>query len=132
MRLEGFFFHWLCSLPGPGSLIFSFMNILQTVGLLGRVMSSSQSLYLNIGQHKDTINKCTYQISMRFVGFEPTLPASEQAKTVHTVDRSATVTGWLEGLGKLKYLVTSSGIEPTAYRVLAEFVNQLLCRVPLR
>jgi hypothetical protein len=27
------------------------------------------------------------------VGFEPTIPASERAKTVHVLDRSATVTG---------------------------------------
>jgi hypothetical protein len=27
------------------------------------------------------------------VGFEPTIPASEQAKTVHALDRAATVTG---------------------------------------
>jgi hypothetical protein len=30
---------------------------------------------------------------MPWVGFEPTIPASEQAKTVHDLDRSATVTG---------------------------------------
>jgi hypothetical protein len=30
---------------------------------------------------------------MRCVGFEPTIPASERAKTVHALDRSATVTG---------------------------------------
>jgi hypothetical protein len=29
------------------------------------------------------------------VGFEPTIPASERAKTVHALDRSATVTGAL-------------------------------------
>jgi hypothetical protein len=28
------------------------------------------------------------------VGFEPVIPASEGAKTVHALDRSATVTGW--------------------------------------
>jgi hypothetical protein len=27
------------------------------------------------------------------VGFEPTIPASERAKTVHALDRSTTVTG---------------------------------------
>jgi hypothetical protein len=27
------------------------------------------------------------------VGFEPTIPASERAKTVHALDSSATVTG---------------------------------------
>jgi hypothetical protein len=30
---------------------------------------------------------------MPWVGFEPTIPASEWAKTVHALDRSATVTG---------------------------------------
>jgi hypothetical protein len=28
------------------------------------------------------------------VGFEPTITASERAKTVHALDRSAAVTGW--------------------------------------
>jgi hypothetical protein len=31
-----------------------------------------------------------------FVGFEPTISASELAKTVHVLDRSATVTGKVE------------------------------------
>jgi hypothetical protein len=30
---------------------------------------------------------------MPYVGFESTIPASERAKTVHALDRSATVTG---------------------------------------
>jgi hypothetical protein len=30
---------------------------------------------------------------MPCVGFEPTIPASERAKTVHALDRSTTVTG---------------------------------------
>jgi hypothetical protein len=32
---------------------------------------------------------------MPCVGFEPTIPASERAKTVHVLDRSATVTGYV-------------------------------------
>jgi hypothetical protein len=32
---------------------------------------------------------------MPSVGFETTIPASERAKTVHALDRSATVTDWL-------------------------------------
>jgi hypothetical protein len=72
---------------GPGLWFFSFMIILQTVGLLGR------ALYLNTGQHKRRINTYTYQISVPCVGFEPTIPASERAKTVYAVDPSATVTG---------------------------------------
>jgi hypothetical protein len=33
------------------------------------------------------------------VGFEPTIPVSERAKTVHAVDRAATVTGNLVIIG---------------------------------
>jgi hypothetical protein len=39
-----------------------------------------------------TQNKRT-QTSMLLVGFEPTIQASERAKTVHTLDRAATVIG---------------------------------------
>jgi hypothetical protein len=45
-----------------------------------RVISSSQGLYLNTGQHKHRINAYTHQTSMSCVGFEPTIPASQQAK----------------------------------------------------
>jgi hypothetical protein len=34
---------------------------------------------------------------MPWVGFEPTIPASERAKTVHVLDFSATVTGQIVG-----------------------------------
>jgi hypothetical protein len=91
--LSAFLFHWLYSPRGPWPLLFNFMIILQTVGLLGRVISPSQGLYLKIGQHKHRINTYTHRTSMPFVGFEPTIPASERAKTVHASDRSATVTG---------------------------------------
>jgi hypothetical protein len=89
------FFHWLYSPLGLWPLMFSFMIILQTVGLLGRVITSSQGLYLNTGQHKHRINRYTYQTSVPCVGFEPMISASERAKTVHALDRSATVTGWV-------------------------------------
>jgi hypothetical protein len=72
---------------------FYILIILQMVGLLGRVISSSQGLYLNTGQHKNRINIYTYQTSIPFVGFKLTIPASERGKTVHVLDRSATVTG---------------------------------------
>jgi hypothetical protein len=42
---------------------------------------------------KHRINTYTYQTSMPCVGYEPTIPASERGKTVHALDRSATVTG---------------------------------------
>jgi hypothetical protein len=46
----------------PFSVSWSF---LQTVGLLGRVISSSQGLYLNTGQHKHRINTYTKHPSFR-------------------------------------------------------------------
>jgi hypothetical protein len=77
---------------GPWHQIFSFIIILQTVGLLGLVISSSQGLYLNTGQHEHRINTYTYQRSIPCVGFKPTIPAFERMKTVHALDRAATVT----------------------------------------
>jgi hypothetical protein len=45
-------------------------------------------------QHKHRINTYTHQTFMPCVGFEPTISASERVKTVHALDRSATVTGF--------------------------------------
>jgi hypothetical protein len=78
---------------GPGLCFSLSWSFSLTVGLIGRVISSSQGLYLNTGQHKQRINTYTHQTSMPCVGFEPTIPASERAKTVHALDRSTTVTG---------------------------------------
>jgi hypothetical protein len=40
------------------------------------------------------------------VGFEPTIPASKRAKTVHALDNSATVTGLVESVNdKLKIML---------------------------
>jgi hypothetical protein len=94
--MEGFFFQWLYSPSlGPG-LIFQFLNIFtQTVELLVRVISPSQGLYLYTGQHKH--RKTHKHINIHAsVGFEPTIPASERAKTVNVSDRSATVPADME------------------------------------
>jgi hypothetical protein len=69
---------------------FSVLIYTQSVGLLGREISSSQGLYLHREQHKH--NKPTH-ISMPRVGFEPKIPAFERAKAVHALGRAATVTG---------------------------------------
>jgi hypothetical protein len=50
--------------------------------------ASRKACYLHTEQHKE--NKRT-QTSMSQVGFEPTTPAFERAKTVHDLDRVATV-----------------------------------------
>jgi hypothetical protein len=44
---------------GPGRFFFSFLIYSQMVGFLGRVISPSQGLYLNTGQHKHRINTYT-------------------------------------------------------------------------
>jgi hypothetical protein len=54
-----YFFDWLYSPCGPCS-IFNFLIYSQSVGLLGRVISSSQDLSLNTGQHKHRINTFTH------------------------------------------------------------------------
>jgi hypothetical protein len=59
-----FFFTGSTSSLGPG-LIFSSMIILQTVGLLGQVISSSQGLYLNTGQHKTKTKQQTPWLVVR-------------------------------------------------------------------
>jgi hypothetical protein len=78
---------------GPRLLIQFRKHSSQTGGLLGRVISPSRGRYRHTGQHKHNINAYAYQTSMPWVGFEPTIPASERAKTGHALDRAATVTG---------------------------------------
>jgi hypothetical protein len=49
---------------------------------------------LPIHRTTQTQNKRTqYRHSIPLVGFEPTIPAFERAKTVHALDRAATVIG---------------------------------------
>jgi hypothetical protein len=83
----------LPALSGPWPLNQFRNHFSQTVGLLGRVISPSQGLYLDTAQQKHRINAYTHQTSMTLVGFEPKIPASERAKMVHALDRAATVTG---------------------------------------
>jgi hypothetical protein len=67
------------------------MIILQTVPLVGRVISLSQDLYLNIVQHKQ--NKCIHTPNIHALcGIRIIIPTSERAKTLHTLDNSASVT----------------------------------------
>jgi hypothetical protein len=66
------FYEWLYSPCGPWPL-FSFVIYSQSVWLLRRVISLSQGLYLNAGQHKYRINTYTHQILWN------SNPASERA-----------------------------------------------------
>jgi hypothetical protein len=67
----------------------------QSVRLLGRGISPLQGRYLHTEQQ--TQNKRT-QISMPRVRYEPTTLMFERAKTVHAIDRAATVIGLCMGL----------------------------------
>jgi hypothetical protein len=82
---------WIYShLLGTG-LFFSFVIFFtQTVVLLERVISPSQGRYLH--RTTQTQNNLT-QTSMPRVGFEPTIPVFERAKTVYALDRAATMIG---------------------------------------
>jgi hypothetical protein len=86
--------------PWNSPFHFSFLDLRQSVGLLGRVISSSQGLCL----YRNTKKTHTYTKHLfPCVRFEPTIPASERAKTVHALDRSTTVTGsCLHIISKLK------------------------------
>jgi hypothetical protein len=78
--------------PRNSPFHFGLLDLRYSVGLLERVISSSQSLYLYTNTEKRT-HAHKHQTSMPWVGFEPTIPASKRAKTVHALDLSATVTG---------------------------------------
>jgi hypothetical protein len=72
------------------SRFFSFLIYTRLVGLLGRGISPFQRRYQHTEQHKQ--NKRT-QISMPRLRFEPTILVFERVKTVHALDRMATVIG---------------------------------------
>jgi hypothetical protein len=79
---------WLYSpLLGP-SRFSSFVIYTQSVGLLEREIGPSQGRCLHAERYQQ--NKGT-QTSMFRVGFETTIPVFERAKTVHALDRAATV-----------------------------------------
>jgi hypothetical protein len=62
--------------------------------------TSDQLIAKPLPKHRtrQTQNKHSHQTSMPCVGFEPTIPASERAKTVHALERSTTVTGLMKAL----------------------------------
>jgi hypothetical protein len=64
-----------------------FLNLKQSVGLPGQGISPLQGLYRTQTRNKHK------QSSMPGVGFEPTTPVFERAKTIHALDSEATVIG---------------------------------------
>jgi hypothetical protein len=116
-------------------LVFFMFIILQTVGLLGREISSSQGLYLNTNR----INTYTYQTSMTYMVFEPMIPASERGKNsrlpwpavviLHQKKWSTVIkVWWSEGIDPLiRYL-------GTGWRSVVSFTLRPLClggKIPL-
>jgi hypothetical protein len=71
---------------------FSSFLILYTVGRTTCTGDEPVARPLPTHRTTQTRNKRT-QTSMTWVGFEPTIPAFERAKTVHALDRGTTVTG---------------------------------------
>jgi hypothetical protein len=63
---------------------------------------------------------------MPCVGFEPTIPASEQAKTVHVLDRSATVTGRVEEKKNYEALVRQRTIRTERPPLVGEVKPKLM------
>jgi hypothetical protein len=89
---------------------FSFLIYTQSVGLLGRGISSSEGRYL----HRTTqIQNTRTQTSVPRMGFEPTISVFERAKTVHALDRASTVTGseWAKTFHALDRAAIVSGSE---------------------
>jgi hypothetical protein len=87
---ESIFFTGSTAPLGPGLCFQSHDHVTD-----GRTPWTSDQLVARpLPKHRttQTQNKHIHQISMPFVVFEFTIPASERAKTAHALDRSATVT----------------------------------------
>jgi hypothetical protein len=65
-----------------------FLNLIQSVGLLGRGISPSQGRYLTPTHNKRN------ESSTPWVGLQITIPGLERAKTFHALDRAATAIDW--------------------------------------
>jgi hypothetical protein len=76
---------------------FSFLIYTQSVGLLGRGISPSQVRYLHTGQHKHRIIAHTGIHASSEI--QRTNPVFQQAKTVHALDRAATVARKYDPIG---------------------------------
>jgi hypothetical protein len=73
------------------SVSLQLLDLGQSVGLLGLVISLSQGLYLYTNTEKRTHNTNT-KLPCPEWDSNHTVPAPARAKTVHALDRSATVT----------------------------------------
>jgi hypothetical protein len=87
-----------------------FLNLRQSVELIGRGFSPSQGRFLT-------------HTSMPWVGFEPTIPVLERAKTFHALDSADTVIGNIVHWCIIIYLTILSDYIPCMTR---RFVNNAL------
>jgi hypothetical protein len=85
---------------------FSFLILRQSVGLLGGGIGLSPTQ--DTGQHKQ--NKRT-QASIPWMGFEPIIPVFERVKTVHVLDRAATLIGWIPWIWSKCNVLTAQSAE---------------------
>jgi hypothetical protein len=95
-----FSFSFLTALPahsGPWSLIQFRNNFLQTVGLLGRVISPSHGLYLNTGQHKRRTNTYTHQVLSGVRTHDPRVRRSEDSSCLIRRDHCDYLTNYFGG-----------------------------------
>jgi hypothetical protein len=76
------------NLPGRGLTKVENHCLTESVGLLGRGISPTQSRYLHTQYNTNRINEDRHR-------FEPMIPAFELTKTFHALDRAATVIGFL-------------------------------------
>jgi hypothetical protein len=74
----------------PLELFWNFGSYKQSVGLLGRVMSSVQRRDL---YRPTPTGKEFGQTSIPRMGFKPAIPVYERAKTIHDLELASTVTG---------------------------------------
>jgi hypothetical protein len=59
------------------------------------------------------------------VGFERTIPGSERAKTVHALDRAATVTGE----GYIRHVIDYESVKMSMFDRVARVVPKEMCNI---
>jgi hypothetical protein len=90
--IHSFIHQWLCRpLLGPGYFISFIIFFTETVGLLGWVISPSQGRHLHTGQQKHRINAHADILGLSGIRIHDA--AFELVKTIHALDRAATVIG---------------------------------------
>jgi hypothetical protein len=97
-----------------------FFILRHSVGRLGREFSPSQDRYLTQTQNEHK------QTSMSPVGFEPTIPGFERAKTVHALDCVATVTG-IAVIVCIYYVKSNYGTCSSNFQTVRIYFHLSLC-----